>query len=169
MTGEPDIRVILSNDQKVNVDFDRLVAVATRTALLQGARGEISITLVDESLMADLHLKYMNEAGATDVLSFPVDGLQECSPSRSSPAARGQSSQKDPSHDGEPPPILIGEVVVCPAIAARAGPDLASEMDLLVAHGVLHLLGHDHDDGPGAQRMRAAEKRVTGRSGARAR
>lgn len=169
MTAEPDIRVILTDEQEIEVDHDRVVEVAMRTARSEGARGEISITLVPADRMAQLHLEYMNEPGPTDVLSFPVDGLVQQPP--------GDLPGHHPAHadvsgedglDGAGPPIMIGEVVVCPA-AARGGENLASEVDLLVAHGVLHLLGHDHGDGPGARRMRAAEKRLTGRSGARAR
>lgn len=155
LTPEPDIRVILSDDQKIEVDHDRIVEVAMRTAGSEGARGEISVSLVDEDRMAELHLEYMNEPGPTDVLSFPLDGFQ--------PAPIGDSQ----SENG--PPVLIGEVVICPFVAAASGRDLVGELDLLVAHGVLHLLGHDHEDEPRAQRMRAAERRITGRSGARAR
>lgn len=157
MTPQTDIRVIVSDDQTITVDHDRIVRVAVRTVRHHNARGEISITLLDEDRMAELHLQYMNEPGPTDVLSFPVDGLSE--------------SSADPPGEGfeAGPPVLIGEVVICPAVAAGARADLLLELDLLVAHGVLHLLGHDHEDEPGAERMRAMEKRITGRSGARAR
>lgn len=181
MTPETDIRVIVSNEQQIKVDQDRIAGVAVRTARSQGARGEISITLVDEERMAGLHLDYMNEPGATDVLSFPIDGFQPGSLASATPASGlgesssppvkpGPDSPMSQDHvDSSGPPVLIGEVVICPAVAAQAGPDLHSELDLLVAHGVLHLVGHDHDDAPAARRMRAAEKKVTGRSGARAR
>lgn len=143
----------------VDVDHDRLVEVATRTARSQGAHGEISVTLVGEDKMSELHLEYMKEAGPTDVLSFPVDGLQ----------SEQLTSPGIPSAGLTPePPVLIGEVVICPEFAARAGTDLRSELDLLTAHGVLHLLGHDHHDEQGARKMRAAEKSVLGRSGATA-
>jgi probable rRNA maturation factor len=69
-------------------------------------------------------------------------------------------------------PVLVGEVVVCPAVAreqAPAGPDgLAGELDLLVVHGVLHILGHDHDTEERAAEMRAREQRHAGRAGAQA-
>ena len=64
---------------------------------------------------------------------------------------------------------MIGEVVICPEVAlGQAEAGLDSEMELLVAHGVLHLLGYDHDSEDRAARMRRREYDLTGRSGARA-
>jgi probable rRNA maturation factor len=154
--GDPSdaLSVVLVDDQDVAVDPARLVEVAHRTAAAEGAVGEISLLLVDAARMTALHVEHMGEDGPTDVLSFPVDGLVT-----------------EPPPPGAPP-VLVGEVVVCPAVAleqATGGPDaLAGELDLLVAHGVLHILGHDHDTEEGAERMRVRELRHAGRSGAQA-
>lgn len=91
---------------------------------------ELSITLVDEHTMADLHVEWMDEPGSTDVLSFPMDELREPAP-------------------GQPPVSgVLGDIVICPAVARRqavvAGHDEQHEIRILVTHGVLHLLGHDH-------------------------
>lgn len=91
---------------------------------------ELGITLVDQDRMTALHVQWMDEPGPTDVLSFPIDELRE-------PAA------------GEPDVTgTLGDIVLCPSFAARqavdAGRTLDDELDLLVTHGVLHLLGHDH-------------------------
>lgn len=155
MTAEPPDSspavVSYSDEQAVGVDIDRITAVAIRTAASEGAAGEISITLVDAARMAELNAAHMGKAGPTDVLSFPIDGLRP---------------------PGEPeggPPWLIGEVVLCPEVAAQqATGSLEEELDLLVAHGVLHLLGYDHDTESGAEQMRARELRLTGRAGAQA-
>jgi probable rRNA maturation factor len=151
---EPRLTVTLVNEQGVAFDAARLVEIARRTAAAERAVGEISLLLVSAERMADLHLEHMGETGATDVLSFPVDGLVW-----------------EPPPPGAPP-ILVGEVVVCPAVAleqAEAGPhSLEAELDLLVVHGVLHLLGHDHDTEEAAAIMREREERHAGRSGARA-
>jgi probable rRNA maturation factor len=150
----PDLHVTLVDDQDVAVDPARLVAVARSAAAGDGAVGEISLLLVSAARMAELHEEHMGEPGPTDVLSFPVDGLV------TEPPAPGA------------PPILVGEVVVCPTVAlaqANAGPaGLAAELDLLVVHGVLHLLGHDHDTQEAAARMREREQRHAGRAGAQA-
>lgn len=104
---------------------------------------ELSITVVDEPAMAQLHVEWMDEPGATDVLSFPMDELRE--PAPGAPRARG----------------VLGDVVVCPAVARRqavvAGHDETHEIRVLVTHGVLHLLGHDHAD-PDEERLMFARQ-----------
>ena len=148
--GEAHLDVTLSNEQSLEVDEARLASMARRTADAEGALGEISITLVDSDRMLELNRAYMGEARLTDVLAFPID---------------------DEPHDlgDDVPPRMIGEVVVCPEVAfEQAEEGLEAELDLLVAHGVLHLLGYDHDTEAAAAGMRAREERLTGRSGARA-
>ena len=72
----------------------------------------------------------MDEPGATDVLSFPMDELRPGRPDSQTPAG------------------LLGDVVICPQVAGEqaeaAGHDLATEMNILLTHGMLHLLGFDH-------------------------
>lgn len=89
---------------------------------------ELSISLVEESEMSSLHMQWMNEQGATDVLSFPMDEMKPNS------AALG--------------PGVLGDIVLCPsyakAQAEKAGHSLQEELELLTVHGVLHLLGFDH-------------------------
>ena len=91
---------------------------------------ELSIMLVDEVAMANLHEKFMDEPGSTDVLSFPMDELRA-----------GTAEQL--SDEG-----VLGDVVLCPAVAERqgevAGHPMEVELRLLLTHGVLHLLGYDH-------------------------
>jgi probable rRNA maturation factor len=88
--------------------------------------------LVDEGTMTSLHEKFMGEPGPTDVLAFPMDDLRPL-------------EDEDASEPG-----LLGDVVLCPTIAASqardAGHDTAAELRLLCAHGVLHLLGYDHHE-----------------------
>jgi probable rRNA maturation factor len=89
---------------------------------------ELSISLVEESEMSSLHMQWMNEQGATDVLSFPMDEMKPNS------ASLG--------------PGVLGDIVLCPsyakAQAEKAGHSLQEELELLTVHGVLHLLGFDH-------------------------
>ena len=91
---------------------------------------ELSVILVDEGAMERLHVQWMDEPGPTDVLSFPMDELR-------------------PTPDGkDPAPGLLGDVVLCPAVAERqgraAGHGTEAELELLTTHGILHLLGYDH-------------------------
>jgi len=80
--------------------------------------------------MAAYHERFMDEAGPTDVLSFPMDEL------------------RPPGPDEEPPLGLLGDVVLCPAVAARQAPTFGrgakAELNYLLIHGLLHLLGFDH-------------------------
>jgi probable rRNA maturation factor len=115
--GPSTMSVLVSNRQESPVDEATLAALAERTLAAEGRRGvELSLSFVGEEEMADLHVRYLDEPGPTDVLSFPMD------------------------EDG-----LLGDVVVCPAEAARNNPDVPAELRLLVVHGVLHLLGYDHE------------------------
>ena len=151
MTGHGPLTLNLHDEQGLVVDTDRIGDVARRAAAGEGATGEISITLVDAHRIAELNAQYLDGDGPTDVLSFPVDGLVT-----------------SPPGDGEPP-VLIGDIVLCPEVAiaqAPPGPDgVSSELDLLVTHGVLHLLGYDHDSEATAAAMRSREEAVCGRSG----
>jgi probable rRNA maturation factor len=93
-------------------------------------QAELSVLLVDVDTMSGLHEQWMDEPGPTDVLSFPMDELR-------------------PGREGEPsPPGLLGDVVLCPDVAARqavaAGHSSVEELLLLTTHGILHLLGYDH-------------------------
>lgn len=147
----PRVTIRISNHLESPVDVPRLESIAIKTAEAEGALGEISISIVDVDAMADLNEEYMGEVGPTDVLSFPVDGLVR------------EGRQRDQV------PVVIGEVVLCPEVAQRQAPgDPQGELELLVAHGVLHLLGFDHDTEPSAAQMREREHNSTGRSGARA-
>ena len=103
---------------------------------------DLSMLLVDEAHMTNLHEKWMDEPGPTDVLSFPMDELRPHSmagPNRS----RGRDGD-------EPEPVLLGDVVLCPQVAAvqarQHGQSTQAELELLTVHGVLHLLGYDHAD-----------------------
>lgn len=95
---------------------------------------ELSVLVVDADYMASLHQRWMGESGPTDVLAFPMDELD---------------TARRPD-DPEPGPSLLGDVVLCPAVAVRqaaaAGHSFEDELHLLAAHGILHLLGYDHGD-----------------------
>lgn len=145
---DPPLEVIVVNEQRLPIDEYRIAEVARVTAKAEGAIGEVSINLVTTGRIAELNEEHLNEVGPTDVLSFPVDGLKVAT-----------------LKDAAPP--LIGQIVICPAVAAaQSGNDLAGELDLLVAHGVLHLLGFDHETEDQAEQMRKREMAATGRAGA---
>lgn len=94
---------------------------------------EASIHIVEMDTIADLHVKWLDLEGPTDVMSFPMD---ELTPGYSRP-------------DGaQPGPAMLGDIVLCPEFAekqaTKAGHGLPHELALLTVHGCLHLLGYDH-------------------------
>ncbi len=123
-TTSPAPAVLVSDRQHATVDVGGLVELARRTLVAEGLdEGELSLSFVDEAEIEDLHVRYLHEPGPTDVLSFPLDGEDE----------RGVR--------------VLGDIVIAPTVAARNNPDdPAAELRLLVVHGVLHLLGYDHED-----------------------
>lgn len=122
----------------LQVDIDRWRQLAVAVLASEGAIGELTLTFVDRNDIADLNSRYMGKSGPTDVLSFPMDD--------------------DPE---EGVPALLGDVVLSPSVALdqcgeHAG-TIEDELALLVVHGVLHVLGHDHAETDEAATMRERE------------
>ena len=143
-----DRPVVVAVDEQADmaVDLERWARLATDSLVASGlTEGELNLLFVDEAAMTELNREHMDEDGPTDVLSFPLDGADD-----------------DPFGDN-----LIGDVVVCPVYAARQAPEHAGdrghdgsvedELALLIVHGVLHILGHDHAEADESARMQAAE------------
>jgi probable rRNA maturation factor len=126
------VSIEINNESVVEVDetaLQRLAAYALDELHVHGD-AELSIVLVDEAAMEQLHVQWMDEPGPTDVLSFPMDEL------------------RPGTEDALTPAGLLGDVVLCPQVAQTqadaAGHGLLDELLLLTTHGILHLLGFDH-------------------------
>jgi probable rRNA maturation factor len=125
------------NESGEAADETRLSALATHVLDRMDVHplAELSIMLVDVEAMTELHEKYMGEPGPTDVLAFPMDELRP-------------GHMSGGTEDAPVDPALLGDVVLCPVIAARqaakAGHSAEDELHLLCTHGILHLLGYDH-------------------------
>jgi len=123
----------VNNESGSKVDPRGLVRLASfvLSELRIHSQTDVSILLVDVETITHYHKKFMNLPGPADVLSFPMDELRV-------PTA-GQS----------PPLGLLGDVVLCPSEIARRAPlngrTADEEMAYLLIHGLLHLLGYDHD------------------------
>ena len=119
---------------------------------------ELSVVLVDADTMAALHQQWMDLPGPTDVMAFPMDG------------AEGPDQRFDPSAppgtEAAPGETLLGDVVLCPAVAAdqaaSAGHSEEAELHLLCAHGILHLLGYDHGEPDEEREMFELQARIVG-------
>lgn len=127
---------VLNESGFAGVNEEMLVSVASYTlgAMDIHPDAELTITCVDEPTIEDLHVRWLDLAGPTDVMSFPMDDI-----------VRGSSGRPDAV---DPGPALLGDVVLCPSFALRqaeaAGHGLGHELALLTVHGCLHVLGYDH-------------------------
>ena len=139
--GEHSSRVLVSNRQTSPLDEAGLVELAAVCLAGEGVTSsELSVSFVTVEEMAELHERYADEEGPTDVLSFPLD--------------------EDEGEDGM---RLLGDVVIAPDVAVVNNPaDPATELRLLLVHGILHLLGHDHEDDEGRACMWTKQERYTG-------
>jgi probable rRNA maturation factor len=138
--GRHTPRVLVDDRQGVPVDVETLTRLAEVVLAGEDAeRTELSVSFVTDDEIADLHLRYMDEEGPTDVLSFPLGEVDE---------------------EGV---RIIGDVVISPSVAALNNPsDPVSELRLLLVHGILHLLGHDHENEVDRTAMWALQQRYTG-------
>jgi len=124
----------VSNESGIDVSESELISVARFVIAKMDVNpaAELSMVLLDTAAMADLHMRWMDLPGPTDVMSFPMDELE--------PGGRPDAP--------EPGPSMLGDIVLCPEFAAKqaeaAGHSLGHELALLTVHGVLHLLGYDH-------------------------
>ncbi len=138
--------VAVDEQSDVEIDLDRWRDLARSALSQEGVEtGELNLLFIDEHEMQGLNALHMGDDRTTDVLSFPLDGADG--------ATAGES--------------LIGDIVVCPAYAARQAPGPAGstghrgiddELALLIVHGVLHLLGWDHADAEQTRAMQAREQ-----------
>jgi probable rRNA maturation factor len=136
------IAILVSDRQDEALDAAPLMSVARDVLIAEGHdHVELSLSLVGEPEMAELHERFMDEPGPTDVLTFPLD-------------------EDDRTEDGD---RLLGDVVIAPSVAARNNPgDPIAELRLLVVHGVLHILGYDHEDEAEREDMWARQERYSG-------
>lgn len=123
------MKIELVNNSNFKCDEAAILSVAKYTLKKMGVHpdSELGIRFVNEDEMSELHIKWMDLPGPTDVLSFPMDEIKPNSSSNG--------------------PGVIGDIVLCPAFAEKNGKQsLAEELELLTVHGVLHLLGFDHEE-----------------------
>jgi len=139
------VSIEIANESGAEVNEVALAALARH--VLDEMRihplAELSVLLVDESVMTELHVRWMGESGPTDVLAFPMDELRP-------PQPGGTRAEHAGAADPPGVPGLLGDVVICPQVAGEqarnAEHDVQDEISLLCTHGILHLLGYDHAD-----------------------
>jgi len=122
----------VNNESGETVDeqaLEQLARFVLRTMRIHRL-ADLSIVLVDEDTITTYNQTFMDHTGPTDVLSFPMDELRA------------------PADDEPPPRGMLGDILVCPIVAARQaarnGRTTRQEIEYLTVHGILHLLGYDH-------------------------
>jgi probable rRNA maturation factor len=140
----------VANESGLDVSEEELISVARFVIDKMNVHpaAELSMVLLDSNSMADLHMRWMDLPGPTDVMSFPMDELE--------PGGRPDAP--------EPGPAVLGDIVLCPEFAAEqaavAGHSLGHELALLTIHGVLHLLGFDHGEPAEEKEMFALQRQL---------
>lgn len=132
-------------------DLSALALAALVEAVMTAERrdGVVGVALVDEAAMAGLNERYRAGPGATDVLSFPEGGEGGDWPDPDRAGDDGRGAEVRP---------VLGEIVICPSVVAKyareEGVPLCHQMGWTVIHGILHLLGYDHEVDQGQMRAR---------------
>ena len=119
------IEITNKSGELVPADQVRTLLEHSLAQLKLNADCDVNLVFVDENEMTELHIKWMDEPGPTDVLSFPMDM---------------------PENPGDA--VTLGDIVIAPTVAATqaatAGHAAEHEIFILAAHGLLHILGYDH-------------------------
>ena len=168
MSTSTDSPTVFGANEQRDVDVDvarwvrlaRLVLDDERVNERYGEDVEMSLIFVDTQTIAELNERFLGVTGPTDVLAFPMD--EELPPTGRQPDEGGRGPGA-PVEGGDPP-VLLGDVVVCPAVARRQAAERSvpaeDELALLVVHGVLHLLDYDHAEPDETLVMRRREQEL---------
>ena len=138
----------VNNETGVAIDAAEFAALADHVLRVMhvNPRAELSILFIDPEPMAELHERWLDLPGPTDVMSFPMDELRPGTPDHETPAG------------------TLGDIVICPQVAAKqalqAGHSAVEEMLLLTTHGILHLLGYDHAEPEEKKEMFDLQRRL---------
>jgi probable rRNA maturation factor len=156
------IDVFAADEQQDHpMDVAYWAGLARQVLVARGVKGEteVSLLFVDEEAIAALNSQFLGKTGPTDVLSFPIE--DDPGPTGRSPDLGGSGPGVSPEQGAL---MLLGDVVICPSVAARNAVEhevsLEDEVALLVVHGLLHLLGMDHEIAAEAERMEALEQQL---------
>jgi len=151
VTDSPAIVFAADEQHDVTIDLQRWTLLADFVLREERERvpadSELSLMFLDEAAIAELNRRFLGNTGPTDVLAFPMDDQDDDARPRSRFPDQGGRGPGVPSEHADPP-VLLGDVVVCPAVAKRQAEErgiaLDAEIGLLVVHGILHLLDYDH-------------------------
>jgi len=154
------------NGTRTAIDEELCARLVARVLEEEGVRGaEVSVTFVGERRMRAINREYRDKDEVTDVLSFPLEEWEEDEGSQTVVTASLAPDLGDVAEavvaDEDGPPLMLGDIVVCTRRALRQAAEdelpPSLEVAVLLAHGALHLLGHDHETDAGQMALRQAE------------
>lgn len=138
--------VINETDYEINEAEFSALADYVLDQMHVSSDAEVNIIFIEPEPMEDLHVRWLDLPGPTDVMSFPMDEL------------------RPGTEDSETPAGTLGDIVLCPQVAAKqaleAGHSAPEEMLLLTTHGILHLLGYDHAEEEEKKEMFALQRQL---------
>jgi probable rRNA maturation factor len=160
--------MVLNRQSGVRVSIANLESFLARARRAVGIPADaLTVCLVNNAEMAQWNFAYRGKKGPTDVLSFPADGAHR---KQRKPKARGQGSPRN-AHRSLPTKTsaasssyYLGDIAIAPAVAhgnaRRFGRTFSAEMRILVLHGMLHLMGYDHETDKGQMDRREQRLRL---------
>ena len=134
------------NETDYEIDGVEFAALADHvlTNMHVATDAELNILFIDPKPMEDLHIRWLDLPGPTDVMSFPMDELRPGTADRPTPTG------------------TLGDICICPQVAEQqakdAGHTTVEEMLMLATHGMLHLLGYDHAEEDEKKEMFALQR-----------
>ena len=148
--------IFLADEQSDTLALGDLHSLAELVLAEEGypKEAEATLLLVDEAEMTSYNERFLERNGPTDVLAFPVEQLiPGVAPEWRAPG----------------PPLLLGDVVISPSYVRKQAAEMdvtfEDEMALMVTHGILHLLGYDHEEDDEAERMESREREILAKVG----
>jgi probable rRNA maturation factor len=123
------------------------------------SEAELSLTLINDRAMARLNREIFGRRGPTNVIAFPLDAVPAPEEPRPVQARRGTASRIPPTGPRRGPPVSLGEVVISVETTRRQAQEFGwpwqELLDFFLIHGILHLLGYDHEEPAAAAQMEA--------------
>lgn len=148
--------IFVADEQSGDVDLAGIRSLAELVVSQEGypEDAEVTLLLVSNEEMSSYNKRFLDRDGPTDVLAFPVEDLKPGTV---------------PDRDVNDPPLLLGDIIVAPAYISDQAADFEvsfeDEMSLMVVHGLLHLLGYDHQSNEEAEQMEDRERSILSRVG----
>lgn len=148
--------IFVADEQTEPLDLPPLRSLAELVLSEDGypPSSEVTMLLVSDEEMSSYNKRFLDRDGPTDVLAFPVEDL---------------TPGVVPDVDTNGPPLLLGDIIIAPSYisrqAAEMGVTFEDELSLMVVHGILHLLGYDHQNDEEAEAMEQRERELLAKVG----